>query len=218
MNLTHSIYTQYLFLILGKLESYKIIFATLIRIVLTFLLDLFLALCLGIPAGLWKTFEEIIRPLESAVRSVPTMGVILLSLIWLDAELTPIFVTTLIVFPMLYRNVLDGIRSLDRGLLEFHRVHEVPMFKRIKCFYIPALLPFLRSGCVAGLGLAFKVMITAEVLSQPQTAIGTIYQIERSRLNTAAVMAWSFLLIIISAGVGHAAEKMGQSKTEAVKK
>jgi NitT/TauT family transport system permease protein len=137
------------------------------------------------------------------------MGVILLSLIWLDTEITPIFVSSLIIFPILYRNVLNGIKSLDRGLMEFHRVHNVPRLKQLIFFYIPSLAPFLRSGCVAGLGLGFKAMVTAEVLGQPQTAIGTIFQIERARLNTAAVIGWSIILIILSYVFEQLIDKIG---------
>ncbi len=52
---------------------------------------------------------------------------------------------------------------------------------------------------VASLGLCFKVIIAAEVLSQPRYGIGTIFQIERARLNTAGVMALCILLIVLAA-------------------
>ena len=126
------------------------------------------------------------------------MGVILLSLIWLDSELTPIFVTSLIVFPILYRSVVDGIRNIDKKLVDFHKVHQIHFRKQLKYFYIPSMFPFLKTGTINSLGLGFKVMITAEVLSQPERAIGTIFQIERAQLNTAAVIAWCVFMIAVS--------------------
>jgi NitT/TauT family transport system permease protein len=185
-------------LIVSSGHSWRVIAATLSRIALTFGLDLFLALLLGIPAGLHEKVEQIIRPVESTMRTIPTMGVVLLALIWLDTELTPIFVSSLIVFPILYRSVVDGIRNIDQKLVEFHSVHQVPFRKRLRCFYIPSLLPFLKTGTIASMGLGFKVMITAEVLSQPDLAVGTIFQIERAQLNTAGVMAWCVYLIAVA--------------------
>ncbi len=184
--------------ILSSPELYNVILHTVMRIVLTFLIDFFLAVIIGIPAGLYKVMEELIRPLESAIRAVPTMGVILLALIWMESEIAPVFVTSLIIFPILYRSTVDSIHNLDRKLIEFHNVHHIPFSKKLRCFYIPAIFPFIRSSSVSALGLGFKVMITAEVLSQPKIAIGTIFQIERSQFNTAGVMAWCIIIISIS--------------------
>ncbi len=188
-----------LFRILSDPESLGIIASTLGRIITTFLLSLGLAFVLGIPAGLWRTLESLLKPLETTIRSVPTMGVILLAVIWLGSEGSPFFVTSLIIFPVLYRSLMDGIRNIDPGLAAFHRVHHVPFIKRLVNFYMPSIAPFLKTGCVSGLGLGFKVMIAAEVLSQPQVAIGTTFQIERSQLNTAGVMAWCIILIFLAA-------------------
>ena len=187
-----------LFGILSSFSSWNIILWTLGRIFFTFFLDLLLALAVGIPSGINSRFEQAVRPLESAVRTVPTMGVILLSLIWLDSELTPVFVTSLIIFPILYRSVVDGIRNIDKKLIDFHKVHQIHFGKKLKFFYIPSMFPFLKTGTITSLGLGFKVMITAEVLSQPDKAIGTIFQIERAQLNTAAVIAWCIFMIAVS--------------------
>ncbi|MCD6342953.1 MAG: hypothetical protein J7L76_04140 [Spirochaetaceae bacterium] len=54
---------------------------------------------------------------------------------------------------------------------------------------------------MSGLGLSMKVIIAAEVLSQPKTGIGTMFQIERARLNTTGVFAWSLLVILLTAGM-----------------
>ncbi|MDC7220037.1 MAG: ABC transporter permease subunit [Spirochaetales bacterium] len=184
--------------ILRSPSAWQVIGGTLRRIGLTFLLDLVLALLLGIPAGLYPKVEQALRPIESSARTVPTMGIALLAIIWLDSEGAPYLVSSLIVFPILYRSVVDGILNMDPHLAAFHRVHRVGKGKTLRHFYIPSLLPFLKTGAIASLGLLFKVMVTAEVLSQPKHAVGTIFQIERSQLNTAAVMAWCVFMIVLS--------------------
>lgn len=188
-----------LYAIVTSPEGVITICTTLGRIILTFGLCLGLTLALGIPAGLWKPFEQALKPLETGARSVPTMGVILLAIIWLGSEGTPVFVSLLIIFPILYRSLIEGIHSIDNQLVAFHQIHNVRFSKRLRYFYVPSVLPFLRAGSVASLGLCFKVIIAAEVLSQPQNAIGTIFQIERTRLNTAGVMAWCILLVLLAA-------------------
>ncbi len=198
--------------ILTSSTAWTVIFSTLSRIMITFILDLILALAAGIPAGINDNFEQAVRPVESAVRTVPTMGIILLSLIWLDSELTPIFVTSLIIFPILYRSVVGGIHNIDKKLIVFHKVHQIHFRRQLKYFYIPSMFPFLKTGTITSLGLGFKVMITAEVLSQPDRAIGTVFQIERAQLNTAAVMAWCVFMIAASSLFEHMIQRFANLK------
>ncbi len=178
--------------------------ATIARVGMTFFIDLGAALVLGCLAGLSLKVEQTIKPLEIAMRAVPTMGVILLSLIWLESETAPVFVCSLIIFPILYRSVVEGIRNIDPQLREMHDIYEIPLRKRIRGFYFPSVKPFLSNGIKAAMGLNVKVMIAAEVLSQPNVAIGTYFQIERARLNTAGVLAWSLIVIALAAVFEHA--------------
>lgn len=180
-------------------KAWLVVGKTLERSGRTFLIDLAFALLTGVPAGLFPLVEQGLKPVETAVRAIPTMGVILLALIWLDSEAVPIFVTSLIVYPILYRAVVDGIRNVDPRLIAFHKVHRVGFAKTLRFLYFPSVLPFLKVGIAASLGLCLKVMITAEVLSQPALAIGTVFQVERAMLNTAAVMAWCIVVVLLSA-------------------
>ena len=50
----------------------------------------------------------------------------------------------------------------------------------------------------AGIGIAWKVVIAAEVLSQPVHAIGTGLQFSQLNLETAEVMAWTVTAVVLS--------------------
>ncbi|PIE28259.1 ABC transporter permease [candidate division KSB3 bacterium] len=167
--------------------------ATIARVGMTFFIDLGAALVLGCLAGLSLKVEQTIKPLEIAMRAVP-----------LESETAPVFVCSLIIFPILYRSVVEGIRNIDPQLREMHDIYEIPLRKRIRGFYFPSVKPFLSNGIKAAMGLNVKVMIAAEVLSQPNVAIGTYFQIERARLNTAGVLAWSLIVIALAAVFEHA--------------
>lgn len=169
------------------------------RIGISFVLALGLALLLGIPAGIVPRIEQLLSAPMRVMRAVPTMGIILLSLIWLSSEGAPLFVCTLVVMPLLYGGISGAIRAIDPGLIELHKVFPVPLSRRIFRFYIPAILPAFTGSLVAALSLNVKVMIAAEVLSQPRLAIGTAFQIERAQLNTPGVFAWCLIVILLSA-------------------
>ncbi|MDF1566915.1 MAG: ABC transporter permease subunit [Spirochaetaceae bacterium] len=191
----------YLSGLLDEAATWAAIGATLRRVALSFLLNIAAATATGVAAGFSVRFSDAVAPLIAIMKAVPTMGVILLSLIWFNSETAVVFVCTLIVFPLIYGAIVTGIRHLDRQLLEMHRVFHIPAWKTLMKFVLPSLRPYLLSGVMSGLGLSMKVVIAAEVLSQPKVGIGTMFQVERSQLNTVGVFAWSIMVILLTAGM-----------------
>ena len=55
-------------------------------------------------------------------------------------------------------------------------------------FYYPNLIYALSSGVQATLGLAFKVMVMAEVMAQSRIGIGQALNYEKTYLNMAGVL------------------------------
>jgi NitT/TauT family transport system permease protein len=64
---------------------------------------------------------------------------------------------------------------------------------------LPSLVPFLLGSASSGLGLTWRVVVGAEVLSQPIRAIGTALQTAQARLETADVFAWTVVAIVLGA-------------------
>lgn len=175
------------------------VLVTLGRVAASFGAAFVAALGLGFCAGLTRVVEDALHAPVTVMRSVPTMGVILLSLIWLDSEGAPLLVCALVTFPIMYAAMVAAIRSVDEELVEMHRAYRVGLFRRMRHFYLPSVVPHVRAGMAVALGLNVKVMIAAEVLSQPARGIGTMFQIERARLNTPGVFAWCAIVVGIAA-------------------
>ncbi len=176
----------------------SVVGATVVRVLASFAISLLASLAIGIAAGLWPAVEDTFHAPITITRSVPTMGIILLSLIWLDSEGAPLLVAALVSFPIMYASVVTAIRAIDPLLAEMNTVFGIGLFRRVREFYVPSMVPHLRAGVAAALGLTVKVMIAAEVLSQPNEGIGTMFQIERARLNTPGVFAWCLVVIVIA--------------------
>ena len=185
--------------LLAEPAALAAIAATRLRVILSFSINIAASLILGTASGFFPKLAWSLDPVIRVMKSVPTMGVILLSLIWFSSETAVLFVCTLIVFPVLYSAVTEGIVNLDRGLMEMHRVFRIPAGRTLGRFVLPSLRPFLVAGITSGLGLSMKVIVAAEVLSQPGRGIGTMFQVERASLNTVGVFAWSVIVILLTA-------------------
>ncbi len=173
------------------------VFSTVRRMVLAFIVTLVSAITLGMVAGFYRPFNYMFKPIITTFKAVPTMAVIILAIIWLDSELAPILVSFLVTFPLIYQNVVNGIQNVDPKLIEMVQLYNVGKAKTVKEVYLPSIQSYLMAGISTAVGLNVRIIIAAEVLSQPRISIGTAFQIERANLNTAGVFAWSIIAIII---------------------
>jgi len=171
---------------------------TLRRAIIGFLIALFTGLILGMLGGFFKPIYYLLRPLVLINKAVPTMAMILLALIWLESERAPILVGFVVIFPIIYEGVVQGVRSIDIKLIEMMRQYKVKRPDMLKDLYMPAISSHLTGAMSAAMGLNLKIIIAAEVLSQPKISMGTSFQIEKSNLNTAGVFALSIITIIIA--------------------
>ncbi|MFP4429872.1 MAG: ABC transporter permease [Spirochaetaceae bacterium] len=154
---------------------------------------------LGIAAGIFPSLELLLRPWVLIVRSTPVISIILLTLVLLRSGVVPAVVALLITFPLVYVTVVEGVSSVDPALEEMSRLYRVPLGRRIRRLYIPSVAPFFLSGLHAALGLTFKVVAAAEVLAQPRAGVGSAMQEARILLKTAEVLAWTVVLLVLSA-------------------
>lgn len=171
---------------------------TLRRALVGFIMALGAGVSLGMMAGFSKTIFYLLRPIILINKAVPTMAMILLALIWLQSEKAPILVGFVVIFPIIYESVVQGIRNVDVKLVEMMDIYKISIFDKFKDLYIPSISSYLYGAMSAAMGLNFKIIIAAEVLSQPRISMGTNFQIERANLNTAGVFAWSLITIVLA--------------------
>lgn len=173
---------------------------SLVRIAGGFLLALITATALALAAGRFSLVEILLRPYVLAIKSVPVASFIILALIWLRTSQLSLFISFLMVFPVLYTNVLAGIRSADRQLLEMARVFRVPWSRRLRMICLPAVEPFLLAGSATALGMSWKAGVAAEVIGVVGGSLGERLYDAKIYLMTADLLAWTVVIVALSAG------------------
>ena len=101
----------------------------------------------------------------------------------------------LMVFPVIYMNVLEGIRSADEKLLEMAQVFRLSVGKKLLYIYLPAVAPFFVSACSVSLGLCWKSGIAAEVIGTPD---GSMFYQAKIFLQTSELLAWTVVVVAVS--------------------
>lgn len=156
-------------------------------------------LLLGSLAYCLPFLGELLEPFMSLIRSIPVASFVILALIWIGSGSLAVFISYLVVLPMIYVNTMAGLASTDRKLLEMAQVFRMPALKKVRYIYVPALMPYLVSGCKTALGMSWKSGIAAEVIGIPSSSIGEQLYYSKLYLDTAGLFAWTFVIVIVSA-------------------
>jgi len=172
--------------------------ATTIRTIIGFMLSLILGFVLGFISGLHKNFEYFMKPYIIFMRSTPSVAIMLLALIYVKSYNVPILVNFLICFPIIYQEVISGIKSSDKSVLELAKVHQISKFTTIRYVYLPSVLSHVISGILNTISLSFKITISSEILSIPKYGIGSSIYNSKIYLNTSEVFAWIIIIFCLS--------------------
>ena len=137
---------------------------SLLRITCGFLIALALGILLAILAGRFPVVETLLWPYVVTIKSVPVASFIILCLIWFSFNQLTIFIAFLIAFPVIYSNVLQGIKSADRNLLEMADLYKASWGRKFLYIYVPNIKPYLISACSVAVGMSWKAGVAAEVI------------------------------------------------------
>ena len=142
--------------------------------------------------------QTLLAPLLYVVRATPVASFILLAYFWMQTENIPAFIAFLIVLPIVWGNMHEGMRSCDVRLLEMGQVYGFSRRKTLWQIRLPAAVPYFLSGCRTALGLAWKSGVAAQALVRPNNTIGNELQNAKIALETIDIFAWTAVVIVLS--------------------
>lgn len=184
--------------LLAKTAFWQAIGGTLWRTLLSFALSYVFAIIFAVLSAGSKVLHRLLEPIITILRATPTMSIILLAIIWLKSETSPLLIGFLIVFPMCYTAVYEALINVDDRLLNMAKVYNVPKRVVVKKLYIPYIAPTLFSSAKSNISLSVKVIIAAEVLAQTAKSMGNSMQLSKIYLDTADLLAWSVAAVALS--------------------
>ena len=169
------------------------------HILLGFLLGAVCSVVCSVAAERWVWVDALLSPVMQLVKATPVASFIILALVWVSGKSLSILISFLMVLPVLYGAVRTGIESADPQLLEMARVFRLPLARRVKAIWLPAVLPAFRQGCSVALGICWKSGVAAEVIGLPDGSIGDALYRAKITLSTGELFAWTFVIILLSA-------------------
>jgi ABC-type nitrate/sulfonate/bicarbonate transport system permease component len=171
--------------------------ASLGRIVVGFGGAVGVAVVLALLAFLSAVARGVVRDVLTVLNSTSVFVWIVVSIIWFGlSNWAPIFTTFMITLPVVASNLVEGVASVDRRLLEMGDAYRLSGRRKFTAIVVPSTLPYLVAGMKVGFGLALKVSVVAEIFGVT-SGIGYVMNYSREILATQMVFAWALVMIAV---------------------
>jgi NitT/TauT family transport system permease protein len=171
--------------------------ASLSRIAVGFGSAVVVAVLMGLASFLWRPARIAVADTVTVLNSTSVFVWIVVSLIWFGlTNMAPIFTTFMITLPVVAANVVEGVGSVDRRLLEMGQVYRLSGWEKFRSIVIPSTIPHLVAGTKVGFGLALKVSVVAEIFGVT-SGIGYVMNYSREILATRMVFVWALVMIAV---------------------
>ena len=181
---------------MSSIVKEKEFFQNIIYSLMRAALSLIIAVILGVISSFSKLFYNFFYPINSILKSIPTIAFILIALIWLNKNYASYLIGIVISFPILYESTLNSILNSNEELLEMLNSFNINFIDRLLNLHIQSVMINISQIATSTFSLVFKVVIAGEVFGQPTFGIGTAIQGAKINFNTAGIFAW---IIIVAA-------------------
>ncbi len=171
---------------------------TYLRCIESFLIAFLIALGLAVLAYSKKEAEKFINPFMAFIRAIPTMAIILILIISIAPEGTPIVVAGIVICPTLYQSFLTSLKQIDQKLVEMTNIYHVSKKNQIFKFYIPTVLLGILENSATGFSLNIKLIIAAEAMAQTRNSIGKLMQYAKISIEIEKLFALTIIAVILS--------------------
>ncbi|MCC2957221.1 ABC transporter permease [Massilia sp. IC2-477] len=169
--------------------------ASLLRVATGFLIAVLVALPLGLWMGRVDAAYHTLNPIFQILRPISPIAWIPIAILWFGVgDMSPVFLIFLAsVFPMILQTSA-GVHAIDARYLRAAENFGVPRAKLFRQVIVPAVLPEILTGMRIGLGVAWLVVVAAEMIVR-SSGLGYLIMDSRNAGNRYDLVVAAMIII-----------------------
>jgi NitT/TauT family transport system permease protein len=171
--------------------------ATITAVVVSIAISFVVGAVLALTAFYLRWTEPLIhRRLSPFLNSFSGIGWTLLAVIWFGVSpATVIFSVSIILLPFALINLREGLRTLDGELGEMAQSFSRSKWRSFTAIIAPALFPFATATLRIMFGVAWKVVLTAELFGG-SIGLGYVINLARQEFDTGTIFTVIAFIIV----------------------
>jgi NitT/TauT family transport system permease protein len=172
-------------------------FASLVRVLIGFCAGSIAGIAVGMVMGWRENFHKALHPIISLFYPIPALGWLPLLMLWIGInEMLPIAIIFICsFFPVLY-NTVTGIRNVDKQYIQVARTLGASDTRILATVVMPLALPNIFTGLRLEAGMAWRVIIAAEMVAIP-TGIGALMMRAESLIRIDIIIVCLIVLAVM---------------------
>ncbi len=190
---------------------------TLLRVAMGYLLAVAVGVLLAVGCHWVKGVDALLSPLRTVIRATPVSSFILLVWLWLKRAHVPVFISFLMVLPIIWTATQEALGAVDGDLKEMARMYRFSRWKKLRYLYAPSVRPAFMAACMTGLGFAWKSGIAAEVIALTPDSVGKHLSDAKNYLEYPDLFAWTLTVILLSMALEAGLKALARRRKEAGK-
>jgi NitT/TauT family transport system permease protein len=156
-------------------------------------IGLVLGMTTGVAVGLvfsfWRWLERVFEPFMSVLNALPRPALAPLAILWFGLGPTSkVFVAWSLVFFVAFYNTLEGVRAIDREVLDAIRVMRPTRLQLMRLAIVPAVIAWVFAAFRVSVSLALIGAIVGELVGATQ-GLGYQLTIAQGLLQTDRVFS-----------------------------
>ena len=171
--------------------------SSLTRVLIGFCAGSIAGIAVGIIMGWRDVINKALNPIISLLYPIPALGWLPLLMLWLGiGEALPIIIIFICsFFPVLY-NTVTGIRNVDKDFIQVARTLGASDTKILTTVVLPLAIPNIFTGLRLESGMAWRVIIAAEMVAIP-TGIGALLMKAESLIRIDIIIVCLIVLSVM---------------------
>jgi len=171
--------------------------SSLTRVLIGFLAGSIAGLAMGMVMGWKDMISKALHPIISLLYPIPALGWLPLLMLWIGInEMLPITIIFICsFFPVLY-NTVTGIKNVDKDYIQAARTLGASDIKILTTVVMPLALPNIFTGLRLEAGMAWRVIIAAEMVAIP-TGIGALLMKAESLIRIDIIIVCLIVLSVM---------------------
>lgn len=183
--------------ILSSASGWAAIAETSAKAFIGLFLALGFALVTGFAMGLLAGLYDLLGPLIVILQSIPIVSWLALAIFWWGVGFaSPVYIVFLTLFPILTINVAEGVRNVDKKLVEMARIYRLPRKVVLSKIYLSSAFPFIVSSMRVGTGIMWKSVAVAEFMVGT-SGIGRAIADSKYSIDITRVFAFTLVLVLL---------------------
>lgn len=183
--------------LLASMEWVPHVLDTFRRTVFGFVATLAVGTALGVLVGASRFWERALGGYVTIGLALPSLFAAVFAAMWFGiSDLTPMVAGAAISFPFVAQGVADGVKDVDRDLVEMSTAFEVGRWRMLRRVVVRSVLPEWFSGARYAFAICWKITTLAELVAAG-SGIGFMIEFEMRRLSITGVFSWTLLFVAI---------------------